>query len=201
MRNEYAKILQTPAVEQAQWENYGKVAAARATVGEPGGLSEVERSYIEGRDSFYMASVSESGWPYLQHRGGAAGFLMVVGERRLAFLDYEGNRQMLSVGNVSSEDRVSLFLMDYRARERLKLLCRARCVKPEAEPEIFSRFPEGERARSRRLFVLEVEGYDWNCPKYITQRFTRAEVEQVTSGLRDRIQELEAALCRAREGR
>lgn len=196
MRNEYMGILQTPAVERAQEQNYGRSSKLGSSVSGERGLGEAERFYIGERDSFYMASVSESGWPYLQHRGGETGFLKVVNERRLAYLDLEGNRQMISVGNVSADNRVSLFLMDYRARERLKVLARARCVSPEDEPEIMEIFSEEERAKAKRLFVLDVEGYDWNCPKYIMQRFTRVDVNEVILPMTQRIEELETELRR-----
>ncbi len=194
MRNEYIGILQTPAVERAQVQNYGRSTKLGSLVSAERGLGEAERFYIGERDSFYIASVSESGWPYLQHRGGEAGFLKVVDERRLAYLDLEGNRQMISVGNVSEDDRVSLFLMDYRARERLKVLARARCVALEDEPGIMEFFSDQERSKAKRLFVLDVEGFDWNCPKYITQRFTRGDVNEVILPMSQRIEELETEL-------
>lgn len=194
MRDEYLRILQTPAVARAQRAAYGRAGSVSGGSSLPRALGVEERAYIEARDSFYMASLSESGWPYLQHRGGPAGFLKVIDERRLVFLDQEGNRQLISAGNVATEDRVSLFLMDYRARERLKLLCRARCVELADEPEVASLFSDAERLRARRLFVLEVVGFDWNCPKFITQRFTRAEVEEALGALRSRIEELETEL-------
>ncbi len=194
------KRLQTPAVEAAQRAAYGKVASTGGVAGaEVRGLRVEEVAFLAERDSFYMASVSESGWPYLQHRGGPKGFLKVVGERRLACLDFEGNRQLLSVGNIAVEDRVSLFLMDYRARERLKVLGRARFTSLEAEPEIAGHFSDADRARARRLFILEVEGYDWNCPKFITQRFTREEVQAVVQPMAERIEQLETELRELRE--
>ena len=123
-----------------------------------------------------MASVSESGWPYVQHRGGPAGFMKVLGERTIGFADYSGNRQYVSVGNVSSDDRVSLFFMDYPNRRRLKMLGRVRVIDPRA-PE----FPPG--LIDERGFIIEVEAFDWNCPQHITPRFTEAEIESVMLGL------------------
>ncbi|MBK1876710.1 pyridoxamine 5'-phosphate oxidase family protein [Pelagicoccus mobilis] len=173
MRGEYLRTLQTAAVERAQMTEYGRVGRTAAPQTD-GALGDSEVRFISERDSFYMASISSSGWPYLQHRGGPAGFLKAVGPRRLAFADLDGNRQLISVGNLAEEDRVSLFLMDYRARERLKVLGRARVVRAVDEPEVARKL--GVSDERTRMIVIDVVGFDWNCPKHITQRFTRAEV-------------------------
>lgn len=176
MRERYRSLLQTEAVEAAQREAYGVAAPRMDVAGDGGELGRDERQFIAERDSFYMATVSEDGWPYVQHRGGPAGFLKVLDGRRLAFADYEGNRQLISVGNLAGEERVSLFLMDYVARERMKVLGLARVWQGEAK----ERFREAlglELDRARRVVEIEVVGFDWNCPKWITQRFTRVQVE------------------------
>lgn len=191
MRSEYQRLLQTESVERAQLERYGRINRVGAGSGEPIGLGTSEVSFLAERDSFYLASVNESGWPYVQHRGGEKGFLKVVDGRRLAFADLEGNRQLISVGNVASNDRVSLFAMDYRARERLKIAGRARVVSAAEEPEIASMLGVDSRFNGR-IFIVEVVGFDWNCPKRITQRFTREEVEAAMQPLKARIAQLEA---------
>ena len=158
-------------------------------------LGEDERGFIAGRDSFYIASVSETGWPYIQHRGGPAGFLRVLGPHSLGFCDYRGNRQMITTGNVAGNDRVSLFLMDYPGRTRLKILGNLRVEDARTNPALVSQLSSvGERSQVERIFLIDVVSFDWNCPKYITPRFTATEVAEATQPLRDRIAALEARL-------
>jgi len=147
---------------------------------------------IQSRDSFYMATISENGWPYIQHRGGRPGFLHVVNPTRLAFADYKGNRQLLSTGNLAVNDRVCLFLIDYRQRTRLKILGHARVEDARKHPELVAQLAEPEIRRFvERVFLIDVVSFDWNCPKYITPRYTAAEVDQVVAPLKRRIAELE----------
>jgi predicted pyridoxine 5'-phosphate oxidase superfamily flavin-nucleotide-binding protein len=158
-------------------------------------LTDEEIEFIQSRDSFYMATVAETGWPYIQHRGGAPGFLRVLGTTQLAFADYKGNRQLLSTGNLAANDHVALFLMDYPRRERLKILGHARVEDARDHPEVIAQLAEPEtRGIVERFFFIEVVSFDWNCPKYITQRYTAAEVEQAVTLLQRRITELEAQL-------
>ena len=139
--------------------------------------------------------MSESGWPYVQHRGGQPGFLHVVNPTTLAFADYKGNRQMLSTGNVAVNDRVCLFLMDYPQRTRLKILGHARVEDARQHPELVAKFAAPDVQRIvERVFFIDVVSFDWNCPKYITPRYTAAEVEEAVAPLRQRIAELEAQL-------
>lgn len=171
----FAQLTLTPAV-----------LAARAALGSPfirtqpvvhgaDELGEDEAAFIAERDSFYMASVSETGWPYIQHRGGPKGFLQVLDQHTLAFPDFSGNRQYLSVGNVQGDDRVALILVDYPNRARLKVLARARLVTRDSDAETFARVAGSERAE--RVFLLQIEGLDWNCSQHITPRFTAEELE------------------------
>lgn len=160
-------------------------------------LGENEAAFIAARDSFYIASVSETGWPYMQHRGGPPGFIRALDDRHIGFLDYRGNRQYVSVGNIAGNDRVSLFFMDYANRTRLKLLGHARvlegadAIAPFAEQLV----TPGYRAHVERAIVIAVEATDWNCPQHITQRFTLAEVERAVLPLQQRIAELETELA------
>lgn len=154
-------------------------------------LAPQEAAFIGRRDSFYMASVSETGWPYVQHRGGPAGFLKVLDERTVGFADFRGNRQYISVGNLKSDDRVSLFLMDYVNKARLKILGRARIV-DASDKETLNRLAlPAYRAKVERGLVITVAAFDWNCSQHITQRFTLAEVEAAIEPLQRRIEELE----------
>ena len=194
MAERFMQNMLTPSVLAAQEHYYGR----RASIGsapERDPLTDEERAFIEARDSFYMATITESGWPYIQHRGGPQGFLRVVSPTRLAFADYKGNRQMLSTGNLAANDRVALFLMDYPRRERLKILGHARVEDARQHPELVAKLAEPEVHRLvERLFFIEVISFDWNCPKYITPRYTAAEVEKAVEPLRQRIAELEAQL-------
>ncbi|KAF0172913.1 MAG: pyridoxamine 5'-phosphate oxidase-like FMN-binding protein [Limisphaerales bacterium] len=181
----------TPKVLAAQQHYFGR-SQHLPPQPERDALTDDERAFIEARDSFYMATVSENGWPYVQHRGGRPGFLRVVSPTQLAFADYKGNRQMLSTGNLAANDRVALFLMDYPRRERLKILGHARVEDARQHPELVAQFAEPEaRSIVERVFLIEVVSFDWNCPKYITPRYTAAEVEEAIAPLRTRIAELE----------
>ncbi|MDX2143683.1 MAG: pyridoxamine 5'-phosphate oxidase family protein [Rhodospirillaceae bacterium] len=159
-------------------------------------LSAREAEFIGARDSFYMATVGANGWPYVQHRGGPAGFVRVLDETTLGFADFRGNRQYVSVGNLATDDRVSLFFMDYAHRRRLKLLGRAVMV-PTEDTGLLARLELPDyRARVERGILIKVEAFDWNCPQHITPRFTAAEIEQAAQPLHRRIAELEAQAAR-----
>ncbi|MCC7373435.1 MAG: pyridoxamine 5'-phosphate oxidase family protein [Verrucomicrobiales bacterium] len=196
MAGRYLEIHFTPKVLAAQQQYFGR-SQSLPPQPERDALTDEERAFIEARDSFYMATVSESGWPYVQHRGGKPGFLRVVNPTQLAFADYKGNRQMLSTGHLAGNDRVALFLMDYPQRTRLKVMGHARIEDARKHPELVAQFAEPEaRGLVERVFLIEVISYDWNCPKYITPRYTAAEVQEAIAPLKARIAELEAQLRR-----
>ena len=130
----------------------------------PQGLSDREIAFIEARDSFYMASVTETGWPYVQHRGGPLGFLKVLGNTTLGFADYRGNRQYVSKGNLTVDDRVALILMDYPNKQRLKILGRAKMIDADKNSSVAERVSQAGEGRVERLTFIEVEAFDWNCP-------------------------------------
>lgn len=164
-------------------------------------LTDAEIAFIATRDSFYMASVSETGWPYVQHRGGKAGFLKVVDQQTMAFADYRGNRQYISAGNFAANDRTCLFLMDYVRRARLKIYAYVEQVELDADQQLAKLVSDPDyRGRAERIFKLRLEAFDWNCPQHITPRYTEHEVGQAIAPLRDRLQQLEAenAALRAR---
>jgi uncharacterized protein len=201
MAGRYLETYFTPKVLTAQQHYFGRSQNIPPQP-EVDPLSDEERVFIEARDSFYMATVSENGWPYVQHRGGKPGFLRVVGPTQLAFADYKGNRQMLSTGNLAASDRVSLFLMDYPRKERLKILGRARVEDARQHPEIVAQFAEPEtRGLVERVFLIDVVSFDWNCPKYITPRYTEEEVRAAVAPLKERIAELELELGRKIDGK
>jgi hypothetical protein len=157
-------------------------------------------AFIAARDSFYMASVSETGWPYVQHRGGPSGFLKVIDAQTLAFADYRGNRQFISTGNLAADDRTCLFLMDYPRRTRLKIYAHAEALGLDDDPALTALVTiPGYKAKPERIFRLRLEAFDWNCPQHITPRFTEAEISQAVAPLRKRLAELEAENAGLRE--
>jgi len=166
-------------------------------------LTEDEIAFIAARDSFYMASVSETGWPYVQHRGGNAGFLKVVDQRTLAFADYRGNRQYISTGNLAANDRACLFLMDYARRARLKIYVHVDRLTLDADPTLNDLVSDPTyKGRAEGIFRLRLEAYDWNCPQHITPRYTQQHVEQAVAPLREKLLQLETenAALRAQLG-
>ncbi|MDQ2823212.1 MAG: pyridoxamine 5'-phosphate oxidase family protein [Pseudomonadota bacterium] len=164
-------------------------------------FTENEAAFIAERDSFYMATVSETGWPYMQHRGGPPGFLKLVDEHTLAFADYRGNKQYISTGNVAANARACLFLMDYAQRARLKIYMHVETLTPEENPALTTLVTDvGYQAKIERIFRLRLETFDWNCPQHITPRFTEKEVNAAIAPLRARLAELEAENRKLRAG-
>jgi len=197
MGHRFAEIAFTDTVKAVQEAMGSRSSFARWEEGADryNVLGPREAAFIDARDSFYMASVSETGWPYVQHRGGPPGFVRVLDEKTIGFADFRGNRQYVSVGNLMRDDRVSLFFMDYANRARLKLLGRVKIVGlDEAETLTRLALPDYP-ARVERGFVIRVEAFDWNCPQHITPRFTTAEITPVIQQLKTRIAELEAELA------
>ncbi len=177
MAARYHQELFTPAVLRAQRAAYGR-SQAPGPAAERDPLGRDESAFIAARDSFYLATISAGGWPYIQHRGGPAGFIRSLDAQTLAFADLRGNRQLISTGNVADHDRVSLIFMDYPGRQRLKVLGHARIVNAAADPALADRLaPPSLRAKVERLWLIDVVSFDWNCPSYITPRYTAEEVE------------------------
>lgn len=195
MSREFLRTLLTPAVRAAQVQYYGRGSPDLGTTSRPEPLTADEIAFVGERTSFYMATISESGWPYVQHRGGPRGFLAVRAPHELAFADYGGNRQLISAGSLTRNPRVCLFLMDYVNRARLKVLGTAEVLDAREHPELVAAIapPGGHASPPERVVRITVHAYDWNCPKFITPRFTAEEVEEAMAPLRARIAELEAA--------
>jgi predicted pyridoxine 5'-phosphate oxidase superfamily flavin-nucleotide-binding protein len=197
MNPRFAQLAFTPAVKRLQELDGSRASYARGEGGRgsPDPLGVGEAQFIAERDSFHMATVSETGWPYLQHRGGPKGFLKVLDAHTLAFADFQGNRQHVSEGNLKGNDRVALILMDYANRRRLKLLGHARVVDAAEDPALAASLTQaGYRAKVERVMVIRVEAFDWNCPQHITPRFSETELEPLLEPLRAHIRELEEQL-------
>ncbi|WP_404359414.1 pyridoxamine 5'-phosphate oxidase family protein [Methylotuvimicrobium sp. KM1] len=189
----FLDIAMTPSVRAVQresgadalWSNFkGHRAFDRFT--------ENEAAFIADRDSFFLATVSETGWPYVQHRGGPRGFLKLVDDRTLAFADYRGNRQYISVGNAKAENRACLLLMDYARRARLKMYVHVEIIALDTDPALTRLVTvPSYKAKIERIFRMRLENYDWNCPQHITPRFTEQEIAEAIRPLRERLEVLE----------
>jgi uncharacterized protein len=194
MPYKFLDMIATPSVRAAQaangtramWENFkGHRLFDRFT--------DNEIAFIAERDSFYLATVSENGWPYIQHRGGPPGFLKVLDDKTLGFPDFRGNLQYISLGNIAADDRVALILVDYPNRARMKVLAHMEVRDLAANPELAARLAlPGYKARLERAFLLHLEAFDWNCSQHITERYTMADIAPAVSSLRVRVAELEA---------
>jgi len=192
-------IAFTPSVKAIQ-ERHGS-RAAYAKLEQRGGFREAITgelaAFIGERDSFYLATASHTGRPYIQHRGGPPGFLRVLDEHTLAFADVSGNKQFISMGNLAVNDAAFLFLIDYSQRRRIKIWGRARFV--EGDAELLARVSHADDPeRPERVLVFTVEAWDENCPRHITPRFTEAQIAVRERELRARIRELEAENARLR---
>lgn len=197
----FLEIAVTPSVKDAQAEMGVDPIWLGDADRRSDRFTDNEIAFIETRDSFYMASVSETDWPYVQHRGGKTGFLKVIDDQTLAFADFRGNRQYISAGNLAVNDRACLFLMDYPRRARLKIYVHMERLALDADEALTSAVSDPTyRGRVERIFKLRLEAFDWNCPQHITPRFTEREIEQAVLPLRDRLTQLESenASLRAR---
>ena len=157
------------------------------------GLTQNEVGFIAQRDSFYMASIGENNFPYIQHRGGPKGFLKVLDSKRIGFIDFSGNMQYISVGNIATNNNVALIMVDYPARARLKILAKAEIVELKDDPVLYDLLEINDyKFKPERMMVFNVEAYDWNCPQHIIPRYTAEEVEEAFSSQREHVKKLEA---------
>ncbi len=196
MGNRFAEIAFTKSVRAAQLRMNSRDAMDAMTSGDRYHhiLGDNETTFIRERDSFYMASTGDGGWPYVQHRGGPAGFVRVLDEKTLAWPDFRGNLQYISLGNLSQDKRACLFFMDYANRIRLKLFGRV-TISEDADLLLKFTLP-GYKARIERAMLIDVEAFDWNCPQHIVPRYSIEVIEDATAMLRTRISELESRLAR-----
>lgn len=198
----FLDIASTPSVRSAQRANdpadtWGNFSGDRAF----NEFTPAELSFIAERDQFYLASVSETGWPYVQHRGGPVGFLRAIDSKTLAFPDYRGNRQYISVGNIAANNRVAMILVDYPNKSRLKIYALAESKALASDPELaLAVATKGYRAKAERAVILHLQAFDWNCPQHITPRYTEEEVKRALSPALERIKALEAEVASLRAG-
>lgn len=204
MSKHYGAIAFTDDVRAVQ-RRYGSEAfydrkrmAGKASPGRDP-LTTTERDYLAERDSFYVATVSETGWPYVQFRGGPRGFLRVLDEHTVGWADFRGNLQYISTGNLAGQDRVAIIAVDYPHRRRLKLFGHARVVTAEDDPQLTSALTDpAYEAAVERAVVVDVDAFDWNCPQHITPRYTAAELEAALGPLREQLADLQAENARLR---
>ena len=196
MARNYRHTLFNDAVKALQERHGSRAAYLKMDAdadGTPDTLTAKELGYIALRDSFYMASVNADGWPYMQHRGGPAGFLRHIEGNRIGFADYRGNKQYISTANLAGNDRVSLFLMDYPNKDRLKLVGHAHSIELADDPALVtSLMPEGYRAVPERAFLIDVIGWEWNCSQHIPPRFTEAEISAAIQPMAAELNQLRA---------
>ena len=203
MPRAFSELAFTPSVRQIQSElgsaqAYEKFLSPEVTGGNRFGPDEVE--FIRRMDSFYQATVSETGWPYVQYRGGPPGFLKVLDDATLAYADFRGNRQYISVGNLTQNNRIALILMDYANKARMKVLGEVSLVSAENDPDLIASLHHPDyKARPERAFVISLKGFDWNCPQHIHQRFTVEQVNAAMAPAREELEKLRAENAALRE--
>jgi len=202
MGRRFAELAFTPLVKEQQVKHGSRSAYERVENSFiPGSrLGVDEQTMIRTRDSFYMASVSETGWPYIQHRGGPKGFLRVLDDQTIGFADLRGNKQYISLGNLQHDDRVALFLMDYPSQSRLKILGHVEIHEEDATArELLEtlRMPD-EKTPAERAVLIRVEAFDWNCQQHITPRYTQEQLSEILEPIRRRLDELEKENARLR---
>ena len=193
MANNFATIAFTNAVKAMQEKLGSRSSYARMERAFIDGLTENEINFIEQRDSFYIATIGENKFPYLQHRGGPRGFLKVLDAKRIGLIDFRGNRQYISVGNITANNNVALIMVDYPAKTRLKILAKAEIVELKDDPSLYGLLAvEDYQFKPERMMIFNVEAYDWNCQQHITPRYTLEEIREVFMAQQDHIEKLEA---------
>lgn len=205
MSKHYASIAFTDDVRAVQGEHgsegfYGRKVAAGTVAPGADPLTDDEKDYLSERDGFFLASVSETGWPYVQFRGGKPGFIHSIDDHTIGWADFRGNLQYVSTGNVRGDDRVAIIALDYANQRRLKIFGHARIVTADQDPELVNSLVDPSYdAVVERAVLVDIEAYDWNCPQHITPRFTVAELEPALAPLRDQLTALQKENTRLRE--
>lgn len=190
----FGSLVFTPVVKQLQ-ERYGsrqQYERVKRSGGAHDRLTAFEIEFLAERDSFYWATIGATGWPYFQHRGGPKGFLRVIDDHTLALADFRGNKQFISTGNLLTDNRVAMILVDYPRQARLKILGRVDIFEGEKADAWIDRVRmPGYKAVIERVFVIHIEAYDWNCPQHITPRYTAEEIREALHATEERLRNLE----------
>jgi uncharacterized protein len=187
MAKNFGALVFTDSVKAMQEKNGSRVSYARMEKEKyVDGLTENEREFISQRDSFYMASIGENNFPYIQHRGGPKGFVKVLDAKRIGFIDFRGNMQYISVGNIATNNNVALIMVDYPSKTRLKILAKAEVVDLKDDPSLYDLLKLTKyTCKPERMMVFNIEAYDWNCPQHITPRYTIADIEETFAAQRE----------------
>ena len=203
MSHKFFDLTFTESVKSAQ-EHYGsRRNYERFEGGKPDfyGLTDAEEEFINRMDGFYLATVNDEGQPYIQFRGGEAGFLKMLDSKTLGFADFRGNLQYISIGNLAKNDKAALFLMDYANQSRLKILARIEVIDVRHKPELVEKLLVPDyKAKIERVMILHVEAFDWNCPQHITPKFTLEQIRQINQPLDEHIAKLEAEIEQLKGG-
>ncbi|MGG9971843.1 pyridoxamine 5'-phosphate oxidase family protein [Ferruginibacter sp. SUN002] len=196
MAKNFASIAFTDAVKAVQEKLGSRPSYARVERDTyVDGLTENEIDFIEQRDSFYIASIGENDFPYVQHRGGPKGFVKVLDDKRIGFIDFKGNMQYISVGNIATNKNVALIMVDYPSKTRLKILAKAEVIELKDNPELYDLLDLNDyNFRPERMMVFNIEAYDWNCPKHIVARYTVEDIAEVFLAQKDQIGKLETEI-------
>ncbi|MFT4576733.1 MAG: putative pyridoxine 5'-phosphate oxidase superfamily flavin-nucleotide-binding protein [Polaribacter sp.] len=201
MARNFAEIAFSNAAKRLQ-EKYGSrnSYSRMEKFSEVNGLTDGELSFIENQNSFYLSSIGSNGFPYIQHRGGPKGFLKVLDSKRVGFIDFTGNKQYVSVGNIATNSKVSLIMVDYPRKSRLKIYAKAEVIQLEEQPELYELLDlDDYKFRPERMLVLHIEAYDWNCPQHITPRYTVDDVETALIPQQKHIAKLEQEIRELKE--
>jgi predicted pyridoxine 5'-phosphate oxidase superfamily flavin-nucleotide-binding protein len=194
MAKNFGTLAFTPVVQALQ-EKHGSRRASKPWDQARDALGPQEREFLSTIDHFYMASVGETGWPYVQHRGGSKGFLKVIDSHTLGFADLRGNKQYISTGNLTANDRVALILVDYPTQSRLKILGHVEILEGEPARDWLERLRDPkEKTPIERVFLIHIEAFDWNCPQHITPRYTAEQIQEAVKPLEEEIERLRAEL-------
>jgi hypothetical protein len=190
----FGTLVFTPLVKKLQ-ERYGsrrQYESMEKSGGANDRLTSFEIEFLAERDSFYWATIGSSGWPYVQHRGGPKGFLRVIDDKTLALADFRGNKQFISTGNLQSNDRVAMIMIDYPRQARLKILGHIKVFEGVEATEWIQRvrMPNYD-AVIERVFVIHLEAFDWNCPQHITPRYTPEEIREGMRSVETQMENLE----------
>jgi hypothetical protein len=188
----FGSLVFTPVIKALQ-ERYGRRRqyARREDYGAPETIGEMETDFLAEADSFFIGTVGATGWPYVQHRGGPKGFLKVIDDHTVAFADFQGNKQFVSTGNLATDDRVALILVDYPSRTRLKILGHVKIFEGvEAQPWMEKLTDPHYKATIERVFMIRVAAFDWNCQQHIKPRFTEEQIRVVLRPLEKQMQQL-----------